>query len=80
MSEPRDLPGARHGESAHGAFRSGDQVAVLLPLPLAGAYDYLVADGMTVAPGDFVEVPLGGRALPGVVWGAGSRPARPRPS
>src|SRR5271154_6832395 len=43
--------------------------AILLPLPLAGCYDYL-GDG--VAPGDFVVVPLGGRETLGVVWGPGT--------
>ena len=43
---------------------------MLLPLPLAGTYDYAVPDGMEVAPGDVVQVPLGTRALWGVVWGA----------
>lgn len=42
---------------------------VLLPLPLAGAYDYAVPADMSVAPGDFVSVPLGARKLAGVVWG-----------
>jgi len=45
------------------------RVGVLLPLPLSGAYDYLVPEGIDVAPGDFVEVPLGARAVIGVVWG-----------
>jgi primosomal protein N' (replication factor Y) len=45
------------------------RVSVLLPLPLAGAYDYRVPEDLTVAPGDFVIVPLGQRLLPGVVWG-----------
>ncbi|HWK44123.1 MAG TPA: primosomal protein N' [Stellaceae bacterium] len=49
-----------------------DSVSVLLPLPLAGAYDYRVPSGMTLAPGDYVEVPLGKRVLPAVVW---DRPA-----
>ncbi|MFZ1416264.1 MAG: primosomal protein N', partial [Defluviicoccus sp.] len=53
------------------SFRGGDRVAVLLPLPLAGAYDYRVADGMVLASGDFVEVPLAARTLTGVVWGPG---------
>src|SRR5579862_3049352 len=46
------------------------RVSVLLPLPLAGAYDYRVPKGMELAPGDFVRVPLGRRTLAGVVWGA----------
>ena len=44
------------------------RVSVLLPLPLAGAYDYGVAEGMRLAPGDFVVAPLGRRSVIGVVW------------
>ncbi|HVG81679.1 MAG TPA: primosomal protein N' [Methylomirabilota bacterium] len=44
------------------------RVSVLLPLPLAGAYDYAVPDGMKIAPGDFALVPLGSRMVVGVVW------------
>src|ERR1700690_619942 len=43
--------------------------AVLLPLPLAGCYDYR---GEDVAPGDFVVVPLGKREQIAVVWGPGT--------
>src|SRR4029077_6737761 len=43
--------------------------AVLLPLPLAGCYDY---SGEDVAPGDFVIVPLGNREQVGVIWGPGT--------
>ncbi len=45
-------------------------VSVLLPLPLHGAYDYEAPEEMALAPGDFVHVPLGGRTIVGVVWGA----------
>ena len=45
------------------------RMGVLLPLPLIGAYDYLVPRGMDLAAGDFVEVPLGSRSVLGVVWG-----------
>ena len=48
--------------------RSESRVRVLLPLPLAGAYDYRVRAGMDAKPGDFVRVPLGARHLAGVVW------------
>lgn len=41
---------------------------VLLPLPLAGAYDYAVPLGVVAEPGDFVTVPLGARDVIGVVW------------
>ncbi|HZP98598.1 MAG TPA: primosomal protein N' [Reyranella sp.] len=47
-------------------------VRVLLPLPLADAYDYSVPDGMEVPAGSFVVVPLGKRETVGVVWGEGT--------
>lgn len=52
-------------------FSPQSRVAVLLPLPLAGAYDYRVGE-QPVAAGDFVVVPLGKRELVGVVWGEGT--------
>ncbi len=48
------------------------RVAVLLPLPLSGAYDYAVPTGMDAKPGDFVAVPLGKRVMAGVVWDIGA--------
>ena len=48
------------------------RVSVLLPLPLAGAYDYRTLNGIALAPGDFVRVPLGRRSVTGVVWGKDS--------
>jgi primosomal protein N' (replication factor Y) (superfamily II helicase) len=59
----------RHASSAESTER---RVSVLLPLPLAGAYDYSVPQELNVMLGDFVAVPLGKRQLAGVVWGAGS--------
>jgi primosomal protein N' (replication factor Y) len=50
-------------------------VHVLLPLPLAGAYDYGAPDFLALGVGDFVVVPLGRRLVAGVVWGLG--PADP---
>ena len=47
-------------------------VAVLIPLALPGAYDYAVPDGLALAAGDFVRVPLGPRRVNGVVWGPGT--------
>ncbi len=47
------------------------RIHVLLPLPLAGAYDYLPGETGAV-PGDFVVVPLGRRQAVGIVWGVGS--------
>ena len=54
------------------SFAAGDHVAVLLPLPIDDLYDYRVAPGTVLAPGDFVAVPFRGRELNGVVWGPGS--------
>ena len=58
------VPKAPHDSNPTGR----DRVAVLLPLPLAGAYDYQVPAGLTPEPGDFVTVPLGQRMMTGVVW------------
>ncbi|KAA2214581.1 primosomal protein N' [Teichococcus oryzae] len=45
------------------------RLRVLLPLPLAGTYDYRVPAGMPPPPpGSFVQVPLSGRETLGVVW------------
>ncbi len=59
----------RRASSAGGVER---EVSVLLPLPLAGAYDYRVPHELNVTAGDFVAVPLGSRKLTGVVWGKAS--------
>src|SRR5581483_1123529 len=48
--------------------RVAGRIRVLLPLPLAGAYDYLSAGADPPRPGDFVRVPLGRRHVIGVVW------------
>ncbi|MGH8732445.1 MAG: hypothetical protein ACREVB_02045, partial [Burkholderiales bacterium] len=45
---------------------------MLLPLLVADAYDYSVPEGLEVAAGHFVIVPLGKRLTIGVVWGEGS--------
>ena len=51
---------------------------VLLPLGLGHAYSYLIPEGLTLQPGDFVEVPLGSRSIWGCVW-ALSETAEPSP-
>jgi primosomal protein N' (replication factor Y) (superfamily II helicase) len=50
-------------------------VDVLVPLALDRAYSYRVPEGMELAPGDVVSVPLGAREYTAVVWGEGT--ARP---
>jgi primosomal protein N' (replication factor Y) (superfamily II helicase) len=49
-------------------------VDVLLPVALDRAYSYRVPDGLTLAPGDVVRVPLGNREATGSVWGWRERP------
>ena len=48
------------------------QVRVLVPLAVPKAYSYALPEGMTLAPGDVVRVPLASKVCTGVVWdGAG---------
>ena len=58
-ADPAPLPGLAPREP---------RVSVLIPLPLAGAYDYLGPDDPPLRPGAVVRVPLGGREVLGVVW------------
>ncbi len=46
------------------------RVGVLLPLALAGAYDYTIPKDFALTAGDYVVVPLRDREEVGVVWGA----------
>jgi primosomal protein N' (replication factor Y) len=50
-------------------------VDVLVPVALDKAYSYRVPEGVELAPGDLVSVPLGASDYTGVVWGEGT--ARP---
>src|SRR5580698_7681455 len=47
-----------------------ERAGILLPLPLAGAYDYKLPRGVNAARGMVVAAPLGNRETMGVVWGA----------
>ncbi|WP_337187434.1 primosomal protein N' [Phenylobacterium sp.] len=56
--------------------------SVLIPMPLPEAFDYAEPEGMGLAPGDQVAVPLGPRTLRGVVVElrdalGGNRPLKP---
>jgi len=53
-------------------FAAGERISVLLPVPLAGPYDYLVPEDIELALGDIVVAPFGPRQLRAVVWGPGS--------
>ena len=46
-------------------------VPVMVPVPTAVPYSYTVPEGMAVEPGSIVQVPLGPRLVPGVVWDGG---------
>ena len=50
------------------------RVAVLLPRPFAGTFDYAVPAGLDPQPGDVVLVPLNRREEVGVVWDAPAGP------
>lgn len=49
-------------------------VDVLLPLALDQAYSYRVPEGLELAPGDLVTVPLGAGVATGVTWADNPRP------
>jgi primosomal protein N' (replication factor Y) len=57
-------------ENLAGVDDAPARVGILLPLALAGVYDYTVPKDLTLAPGDYVVVPLGQREEIGVVWGS----------
>ena len=49
-------------------------VDILVPVALDHTYSYRVPDGMEIAPGDVVAVPLGSREVTGVVWAENPTP------
>jgi primosomal protein N' (replication factor Y) (superfamily II helicase) len=49
-------------------------VDVLVPVALDRAYSYRVPDGLALAPGDIVSVPLGAREATAVVWAENPKP------
>jgi primosomal protein N' (replication factor Y) (superfamily II helicase) len=49
-------------------------VDVLLPVALDQAYSYRAPDGLALAPGDLVTVPIGTRAATAVVWAENPKP------
>jgi len=60
-----------HASSTDAAAPDTIRLGVLLPLPLAGPYDYVAEASLGLSRGDFVVVPLGSREVLGVVWGDG---------
>ncbi|HSR71200.1 MAG TPA: primosomal protein N', partial [Kiloniellales bacterium] len=67
-SAARDRAEPGPPEAASERFGPGERVAVLLPLPLTGPYDYLVPPDLELGPGDIVRAPLGSREATGAVW------------
>jgi primosomal protein N' (replication factor Y) len=65
------------GRNDTAAVSRAPRVRVLLPLPLAGAYDYRVPPTAQARPGDFVAAPLNQRELIGVVWDRESNSSEP---
>src|SRR3990172_8941739 len=55
-------------------------LAVLLPLPLDGAFDYRAPQGLCAPPGTFVRVPFGRREALGVGWDDSERPRASPPA
>ncbi|ALK07864.1 primosomal protein N' [Blastochloris viridis] len=53
---------------------------VLVPLGIDQPYSYAVPDGLAVAVGDLVHVPLGPRTVTGVVWSLGATPRFANPA
>ena len=58
-------------DEAQTVFTAGNRVAVMLPVPMLGALDYLVGRDMVVRAGDYVCVNMAGRERIGIVWGPG---------
>jgi primosomal protein N' (replication factor Y) len=65
MTHPALKPAPAHALGTENVSRAG----VLLPLPLAGAYDYALPKGVVAKRGALVRAPFGKRELLGVVWG-----------
>jgi primosomal protein N' (replication factor Y) len=53
-------------------------VPVLVPVPTQEPYSYAVPEGMHVAPGSIVRVPLGPREVAGIVWDGACGAVDPR--
>src|SRR5262245_31372385 len=54
------------------------QAEILIPTAVDRAFDYAVPEGMALASGDVVSVPLGKKTALGVVWGEGKATIDPK--
>jgi primosomal protein N' (replication factor Y) len=59
------------GDSRTGRPMNDRTVDVLVPVAVDSPYTYRIPDGVALAPGDIVAVPLGTRRAVGCVWPAG---------
>jgi primosomal protein N'' len=59
---------ARDSRAPSQTVRKPASVPVLVPMPADRAFSYAVPEGGTVVPGQIVQIPLGPRRVPGVVW------------
>jgi primosomal protein N' (replication factor Y) (superfamily II helicase) len=62
------MPDSSPTEDLFDAPAPAGVVDVLIPVALDKAYSYRAPEGLTLAPGDLVTVPLGTRETIGVVW------------
>jgi primosomal protein N' (replication factor Y) len=60
--------GLLHGDSLFPQAAAARRAQVLIPYPLARAYDYAIPDDMSISLGDYVVVTLGKKESLGVVW------------
>lgn len=60
--------GLLHNDSLFPQTAPARRAQVLIPYPLARAYDYAIPDDMSISLGDYVVVTLGKKETLGVVW------------
>src|SRR5262249_46880551 len=68
------LPFIKHENQAGIRCMARRVVDVLVPVALDQTYSYRVPEGLELAPGDLVTVPLGPRAATGAVWAENATP------
>src|SRR6185437_3518672 len=73
---PLSSPFLKRAESARPTRMASRFIDVLVPVALDQTYSYRVPEGMALAPGDLVAVPLGTRGeTMGVVWADNATPS-----
>ena len=75
MGRPRKRQEELLAPSLQAGAAGRKRVAVLLPFPFQGTFDYAAPDGMDLRPGDIVLVPLNRREEVGVVWDTPAGPS-----